>query len=172
VHYYDPDNDMFVERKEWQIDDGSFLKMGSWTAERKFYYAGNERGRVYRYSEACPSFEYIVRFVFPDGGGAFINRSFHLDRSERYIYTANDLWGGIPGKFLFEFDIQKGESRMIAEMGGLDSHTGSPDVRVTCGHDAWEGQGRCCIRVVMKCSFHLLVRVRVESFMTRRDIIN
>jgi hypothetical protein len=139
VHYYEPESKSWGEKKEWKC---AHLKQGHWSPERSKYYAVDQNGNLYVYDDKNDTFTHAGKFRHTNGAW-FVTRSFNVHPNGRFAYCVNDKYNSkTPGHFLFELDLQSGESKMLCSIADLDPIAGHHGMRLHGGHGAWDRRGR------------------------------
>jgi hypothetical protein len=134
VHYYDPETG-FGERKDWALKGGQALEVGQCLAEVKQCIFSDDKGHVYRFEEAGPSWSYVGQIETGQQGGYVW--LFNVLADKAYAATSTSPQAG---PSLYEFDLKAGKTQWLCTLAGLDPVL--RDRNVHTGYDSWDDEGR------------------------------
>jgi hypothetical protein len=138
LYVYDPGTGT-MEPSGFRLREPRALETGRCLRERGICIAADDRGHVYRFSEAGPAWTYLGRVAtnHPDG---FV-WMFQVAPDGRRAYAAATSYApGAEPSALYEFDLATGASTRLVGLADLDPRLSSHNVHT--GYDAWDDRGR------------------------------
>lgn len=139
VWRYHPDSGF--EATGYALETLAAIEVGQWNAAHDTLYVSDDMGHIYRFTDPTASWEYLGRPAFPAGEtSSGLNKVwvFQLDPDEETIYLGRSDNSGQPNE-IWEFDIDSGQSSILAVLPDLDTAAGS-EAFIT-GYDSWDDAG-------------------------------
>ena len=134
VYYYDPKTG-FGERQDWRLQEGQALEVGQCLAKEKQCIFSDDRGHVYRFDDAGPSWSYLGQIE--TGQPAAYIWLFNVTADASKVFTATST---SPQRSdftsLYEFDLRTGKTQRLCTLAELDPAL--RDLHIHTGYDAWD----------------------------------
>lgn len=139
VRYYDPGENKFIDRKDWQLQEPRAIETCQWTEDRKHCFLADDLGRIYRFDDQEPSWSYLGQLqVNLDQYWTWV---FHVSKDARVAYLiTSGPHHDERARSLYRFDLETGRTRLLCGLHELSPTFKSRNFHT--GYDGWDQKGR------------------------------
>lgn len=138
LHAYDPARGM-IEMHDWRLVEPRALETGRCATDRSWCIMADDRGNLYRYEAAGPSFKYIGKVALEREDSFLWMFQVVADGTVAYA-TETTYVEGAGASALFEIDLRNGATRKLCRLDEIDPALIGSNVHT--GYDAFDNEGR------------------------------